>query len=92
MKRFLKTKNWKPFLHINLVTQTALTVFLSTKIVTGSLNFYGMGIWYIFLLPPIELVIAFAYVITANIASYVLGWFLVPTVWEGFVRTFWMGI
>ncbi len=104
-------KNWKPFLQVNLVTQTALAAFLSTKIVMGGMESYGLIILYMFFLPPIELVIAFteaylytrwftghsenrafAYGITANIASYVLGWYLVPAVWEGFVRTFWLGI
>ena len=89
--RFDWKKNWKPFLLVNLVTQGALALFLSTHIVRSGVGAYGM-ILYSILLLPIEGVIAFveavlyakffrgqpagrafAYGLTANAASYVLG-------------------
>ena len=107
--RFDWKKNWKPFLLVNLVTQGALALFLSTHIVRSGVGAYGM-ILYSILLLPIEGVIAFveavlyakffrgqpagrafAYGLTANAASYVLGLLAVQAVWERLVRVLWLG-
>ena len=107
--RFDWKMNWKPFLLVNLVTQGALALFLSTHIVRSGVGAYGM-ILYSILLLPIEGVIAFveavlyakffrgqpagrafAYGLTANAASYVLGLLAVQAVWERLVRVLWLG-
>lgn len=46
-------KNWKQFLLVNLVTQGALAVFVASQAVP-----HGLGWWFIFLLAPVEVVIA----------------------------------
>ncbi len=89
-------KNWKPFLLVNLVTQGALTAWLSLNVVQN-----GGHVYYIMLLLPAELVIgliegavyartltggtgkrAFAYGICANVLSAVAGSAVIVPVWK----------
>ncbi|MDE7245389.1 MAG: hypothetical protein K2O18_15645 [Oscillospiraceae bacterium] len=103
-------KNWKPFLLVNLVTQGALTLFISTSVLQSGGSEY-MVMWYGIFLVPVELLIAFveayvyfrwftghtgrrafAYGIAANAVSYLLGLWIVPAVWESFVRVLWLGV
>lgn len=88
--------SWKPFLAVNLVTQGALAIYFSAKIVQ-----HGFSFWYFFLFIPAEVVVAAAeallyrrfltsqsktcavsYGLTANAASAVLGFFLAEPVWR----------
>ena len=94
--RFDWRKNRRPFLIVNLVTQWALSVFLS---VFGLQN--GVGPMFLILFVPAELVIAFleaglykkylqgqsrrraaVYGLTANAVSAAAGWFLMGPLWQ----------
>jgi hypothetical protein len=89
-------KSWKPFLLVNLATQTGLYLSIGLIIIQRGFNFF-----YIFYFVPAELVIlaveialyrryltersrqnATAYAIVANLFSAVLGLFLASPVWE----------
>lgn len=96
--RYSWKKNWKPFLIINLITQTGLHLFLAYAVLHGGL--YNL-IFALYFMVPIELIIAlieanlykiylcdytkrraFWYGITANAASYALGWLAVELTWR----------
>ena len=89
-------KNWKPFLLVNLATQTGLFCTLGVAAVR-----HGIGFGYFFLLIPAELVIlavetplyrrfltgrskraATAYGVTANLLSALAGLFLALPLWQ----------
>lgn len=52
--RFSWRQNWRVFLLVNLATQGALAVFMSVNVIRD-----GVGWWFLILLVPVELVIAF---------------------------------
>ena len=98
--RYEWRKNWKVFLAVNLVTQTALSVFLS---VTSLRN--GVNAMFLLLFIPAEVVIAgveagvysrflqgysrkraVLYGLTANAVSAVIGWDILEPVWKWIVR------
>lgn len=97
--RFGWKENWKPFLAVNLVTQGALSVFLTVNSIQN-----GVGWWYLILFIPAELVIAlaeaglytkmlkgqskgraFAYGLAANAVSAAAGWVLLEPIWKWIV-------
>ncbi len=94
-------RNWLVFLSVNLVTQGALSLMLSSALVQGSL--YMLPFFLIFMI-PVELLIAaveaniyklwfrgksqrraFWYGFAANGISYALGWVVVNLVWAGLI-------
>ncbi len=52
--QFSWKQNWRAFLLVNLITQGALAVFMSFHIIRD-----GLGWWFLILLVPVEIVIAF---------------------------------
>ncbi|MBD5162986.1 MAG: hypothetical protein HDT14_13450 [Oscillibacter sp.] len=98
--RYEWRKNWKVFLAVNLVTQTALSIFLS---ITSLQN--GVGPLFLILFVPAEAMIASVeagvyrkflqghsrrravlYGLTANLVSAVIGWDILEPTWNWIVR------
>lgn len=98
--RYAWRRNWKPFLLVNLVTQTALSAFLSVTSLQNGVN----GMFLILFLPAEAAVAlaeaglyrkflrghssrrAFLYGLTANAASAAAGWYILEPMWKWIVR------
>lgn len=97
--RFDWKTNWRPFLLVNLVTQGALAVFMSFHIIRDGLGWWFLILivpaevvialveagLYRKLLQGRSRARAFAYGLTANAASALLGWYLAEPVWRWIV-------
>lgn len=68
-------KNWKPFLLVNLVTQGALALFVSSKIAVYGSDYYTIVLGALLLL-PVELIIAFseAFLYRGLLQGHSKGW------------------
>ena len=94
--RFDWKRNWRPFLLVNLVTQGALAALLGVSVVREGFSFLWIILFvpaeiavalaeaflYRRFLQGQSKSRAFAYGLTANAASAVLGWFLTEAVWR----------
>lgn len=94
--RFDWKRNWKPFLLVNLATQGALAVFLGSAVVREGFSVMWILLFVPaeLVIALLEAFLyrrflrgqsknrAFAYGLTANAVSAILGWFLMEAVWR----------
>lgn len=94
--RFEWKRNWRPFLLVNLITQGALAIFSGVLVVREGFSFMWILLFVPaeVVIALVEALLyrrflrgqsknrAFAYGLTANAVSAVLGWFLMESVWR----------